>query len=406
MTRKKQTLIFTFQKKYDIIYINLPVGYHGRRNENGGDFLSIGFKVKQLGKMLLQNAVLPLMYRFFAKKPVKKGLVIFADAHHNECPFSMKIMRLRVGRIEGLDVRDFYIDMQDCSDIALVKYIVRFMSAYARAEYVFICDNFLPVSSCKKREGTKVIQLWHSGGLLKKAGYDSQDCIPKGYKGEVYKNYDLWTVSAPCVVPVMASSTHQKKENVKALGISRTDAYFNERYNALCREKFFERYPEAYGKTIVLWAPTFRGNAAEPYVVGEEEVTRVCKEMGYYLIKKLHPHMENAEDIGIPAERLFAVADLMITDYSSIVFDYLAYDKPFVFFAPDLEKFKAERGFYVDYESFPTTVAKDTATLRTAMLNELNFRRKKELTACYEYHMQNCDGHSTDRILKEIGLKK
>lgn len=367
--------------------------------------MGMGFKVKQAGKMLMQNIFLPAMYKVFARKPIQKGLVIFADAHHSECPFSMKIMRLKVGKIDGLDVRDFYLDMQECTTFELVCYLVKFMKAYARAEYVFICDNFLPVSGCKKRKGTYVTQLWHSGGLLKKAGYDSRDCIPQGYKGEVYKNYDLWTVSAPCVVPVMASSSHQNEGNVKALGISRSDAYFNEKYNDLCRRKFFERFPEAYGKKIVLWAPTFRGNAAEPYVVGEEEVTRACKEMDYYLIKKLHPHMDDPDDTGIPSERLFAVADLLITDYSSIVFDYLAYNKPFVFFAPDLEKFKEERGFYVDYESFPTTIAKDITQLRTAMLNELNFRRKKELTACYKYHMANCDGHSTERILREIGLK-
>lgn len=52
---------------------------------------------------------------------------------------------------------------------SLLKWLKQFMKRYAAAEYVFICDNFLPVSACTKRPETKVVQLWHSGGLLKKA---------------------------------------------------------------------------------------------------------------------------------------------------------------------------------------------------------------------------------------------
>ena len=77
-----------------------------------------------------------------------------------------------------------------------------FMKGYAAAGYVYICSYFLPVSSCKKREETKVIQLWHSGGLLKKMGYDTGDDIPKYYKGNVTRNYDLVTVSSEVCIPV------------------------------------------------------------------------------------------------------------------------------------------------------------------------------------------------------------
>ena len=66
------------------------------------------------------------------------------------------------------------------------------MKEYAAAGYVYICSYFLPVSSCKKRKETKVIQLWHSGGLLKKMGYDTKDDIPRDYKGDVTANYDLY----------------------------------------------------------------------------------------------------------------------------------------------------------------------------------------------------------------------
>lgn len=366
--------------------------------------MSLKLRFRQLAKMFLQNLLLPVIYFMFSRGKVEKGLVIFADAHHNSCPFSMRVMRKKVAALKGVRVKEFYLDFGKCSKSALVRFILDFMMAFGRAEYVFICDTFLPVSSCRKRKETFVTQLWHSCGLLKKAGYDSEDCVPKFYKGEVFGGYDLWTVSAPCVEPIMASSCRQKPENVRALGVSRTDIYYSEKYRERCRERFFKAHPEAVGRQIVLWAPTFRGNAAEPYTVGEETIEQVCKAQGRYLIKKLHPHLQ--PDDGFPTESLFAVADILVTDYSSVLFDWLIFRKPFVFFAPDLKQFDAERGFYVDYFSFPTTVAQNADELSEAIDNELAFRTAEQLEDCIAYHISACDGHATDRIINEVFGRK
>ena len=362
--------------------------------------MSFKLKLRQIAKMLLQNVLLPFIYFIFSRGRVQRGLVIFADAHHDSCPFSMRVMRKKVAALDGVHVKEFYLDFGKCGKGELVRFIIDFMMAFGRAEYVFICDTFLPVSSCKKRPETFVTQLWHSCGLLKKAGYDSEDCVPKFYKGEVFGGYDLWTVSAPCVEPVIASSCHQSPEKVKALGVSRTDIYYSKKYNDMCREKFFKAHPDAVGKTVVLWAPTFRGNAAEPYVVGEETIEQVCKEKGWYLVKKLHPHLQPSD--GFPTESIFAAADILVTDYSSVLFDWLLYRKPFVFFAPDLAKFDTERGFYVDYYSFPTTVAQTADELGEAIFSELALRTADELEDCVQYHLSACDGRATDRIISEI----
>lgn len=372
----------------------------------------MGFKfyVKQVMKMAVQHIYLPLIYRIYSHCRLEKGLVIFADAHHYEIPFSMKKMREEVGRIENVKICDMYLDFQDCGTKALISWLNGFMKLYAKAEYVFICDNFLPVSSCKKRSETKVIQLWHSGGLLKKAGYDTTDTVPKLYKGNVFGNYDLWTVSAPCCIDVISRSMRQPVGVVQATGISRSDIYFDEAYNQKCREEFFEAYPGAKGKKVAVWVPTFRGNAAEPRLEGEAEIDRVFDKLDdWILIKKLHPHFENKNkdrvSCKIASERLLPVADLLITDYSSIVFDYLSYKKPFVFFAPDYKEYMKNHGFYVDYFSFPTTVAKTEGELSEAIEHESAHRGKEELEECYKYHMAFCDGQATERILKIIGLK-
>lgn len=378
--------------------------------------VGLSFYLKQIFKMAVQHIYLPIIYFFCCFKKVRKGLVVFADAHHDSIPFSMEYMKKTLeeyklqGSIKDIEICERYLNFSKVGFLGLFKWLSKFMKLYATAEYVFICDNFLPVSSCKKRKGTKVIQLWHSGGLLKKAGYDTEDSVPKMYKGNVFKNYDLLTVSAPCCVEIIEKSLRQPKGVVKPTGISRSDIYFDNKYNEECINEFYKVYPEARGKKIALWLPTFRGNASDPKLVGEEEIDKAFLQLdGFFLVKKLHPHFENANpervSCKIPSERLLPVADLLITDYSSVVFDYLAYKKPFVLFAPDLDEYEKNHGFYVDYNSYPTTVAKNEKELKDAVEQEASNRSSKDLEECYRYHMQMCDGNATKRILKVIGLQ-
>ena len=366
------------------------------------------FYIKQVLKMAMQQIYLPLLYKRYAGKPVEKGLVIFADAHHEDLPFSMRKMYETLQGDPEYKNETWVTDFGKMGYGSLLKWLKQFMKRYAAAEYVFICDNFLPVSACEKRPETKVVQLWHSGGLLKKSGYDTTEDIPKMYKGDsVYKNYDLLTVSAPCCVPVFTKTMRLASGVVQATGISRSDYYYDEAWNQANREEFYRKYPEAKGKKVILWAPTFRGNAAMPTLCGMEEIQRVMKETEdhYYWVIKLHPHLEEKgmkSNCDLPSEKIFAVADLLITDYSSILFDYMAYKKPFLFFAPDFASFDHARGFYVPYDSFPCKVVTDGAELPAAIEYELSERDPAEIEKCFAYHMSMCDGKATERILKTI----
>ena len=185
--------------------------------------MKIVFYIKQVLKMAMQQIYLPMLYKRYAGKPVEKGLVIFADAHHEELPFSMRKMYETLQGDPEYKNETWVTDFGKMGYGSLLKWLKQFMKRYAAAEYVFICDNFLPVSACTKRPETKVVQLWHSGGLLKKSGYDTTEDIPKMYKGgSVYKNYDLLTVSALCCVPVFTKTMRLAPGVVQATGISQS----------------------------------------------------------------------------------------------------------------------------------------------------------------------------------------
>jgi len=371
-----------------------------------GIMRKIIFFLKQVLKMLLQNTILPCVYAFWKvyfgnKEP---ELIVFADAHHDCIPFSMQ--RIRDELIDrGYAVTDFFYDFSSISQFRSAWLSIRFMRLYANAKCVFICDNFLPVSSCRKGKGTKVVQLWHACGLIKKMGYDATDDIPAYYVGNVYRNYDLVTVSSPNCVDTIAGAMGLEKGVVRALGVSRTDCYFDDAWIESCKEEFFEKYPEARTKKIILWAPTFRGNAADPYCVGMEEISQLEDE--YFVIRKVHPHLDKKypfSNCSIPAERLLPVIDLLITDFSTVLTEFLFFNKPCVLFAPDLEEYLVKRGLYVEYDSLSPYIAKDAFRLKQVVKTALNDKKLAWIGNCRDFHVSACDGMSTERILKTVGL--
>lgn len=368
------------------------------------------FIIKQFLKMVLQHMVLPVLYCFW--RIIYRGkspeLIIFADAHHEELPYSMKNVHEELIK-RGYQVVDEIHDYGKVSQLKSFGLAARFMKLYAQARVVFICDNFFPAVSCKKSPQTKVVQLWHSCGLLKKMGYDTYEDIPKYYIGNVYKNYDLVTVSAPACVEHLTRAMRQKDGVVQALGVSRTDTYYDQQWLEQCRKKFYETYPQAAGKKVVLWAPTFRGNAADPYQVGTDAILQLEKELGdeYFVIRKVHPHIEakyHLSNCNITSEQLLPVTDLMITDYSSILFDYLFFEKPYVLFAPDMEEYLDKRGFYVEYDSLSPYVVTAEIQLKQTVLKALEADNKEWLNRQKDFHISSCDGHTTKRILEYLNL--
>lgn len=370
------------------------------------------FRVKQYIKMLLQNVLLPLLYVCFCRRPVREGSVIFADAHHDGMPFSLRRMYEAVKeREERGDCRiELFIgDFGRMSFGGMVKFLVRFMRQYATAEYVFICDYFLPVAACRKRKETKVVQLWHSCGLMKRIAYDTGEDIPENYRGNMFGNYSYLTLSADVCVPVHARALRLPSERIYATGVSRTDYYFDQEWNERCRRAFYEKYPQARGKRIALWAPTFRGNAAAPALEGLEEIRETARQLEeeWYFIIKAHPHVDahgRVSNCSIPTEELLCVAEVMITDYSSVMFDYLLYEKPLVLFAPDLGQYERGRGFYLDYRKIPCPMAQTGEELKKEVLESREWMEvhREAMAEFREKYVGACDGHSTERILKLI----
>lgn len=367
------------------------------------------FWVKQIIKMIFQQVILPVIYNIYAVKPVIPNTVILADAHHDEIPFSMLAIKDELMQHPELQITELYWNNSSCSVLGIFRNMACFMKKYATAETVIICDNFLPAASCRKRKGTSVIQLWHACGAFKKFGYDTSADIPSYYKGNVLANCDLVTVSSQICVKPFSSAMRLPKKAVRPVGVSRTDLYFNDTFNQACRNQFFSQYPNAQGKKIVLWVPTFRGNPGIASVKGLDDILHARDQLKdtHYFIIKLHPHTQahiEGTNCNISSEELLPVADVVITDYSSILFDAMIYKHPLILFVPDLDEYLDNRGFYLDYNTLPGLRAQNLEQLLQILTDEdlLHSSVNKVYTDFYDKYMASCDGHSTKRIINYI----
>lgn len=358
--------------------------------------------VRQYIKTALQKTLLPLSYNWAKQKRINERLVILADSNTDSTPESMELVKDELKR-RGYEVLEMYCDFSKASMIQSLKYMIAFMKSYANARAVFICNYFVPVTACRKRKETEVVQLWHSCGGLKKFGYDSEEDISSHFKGSVTRNFDLITVSSPECVRAFNSAFRLKSGIVKPLGVSRTDVLFDESYNQRCRKEFFDKYPDCRGKKIVLYAPTFRGNAGEAYCVGEEYAAGLEDKLGneWKVIIKMHPRLKSSlTNCEIPTNRILPAADVLITDYSSLIFEYALYKKPCVLFVPDFESYNRERSFYLDFENeMPGEIVTDGERLAEAVRESLGGFDAGAMDSFAEKYMSSCDGGATKRII-------
>lgn len=303
------------------------------------------------------------------------------------------------------------------------KLCLQAIPVLADAAVVFISDSSYFFSSLPLRPQTKVIQTWHACGAFKKFGYSITD---KKFGADrkdlerfpLHRNFSLVTVSSPEVVWAYAEAFHMEKEQEKILpvGISRTDIFYRREFLDSAREKLYEKIPEAGGKKVILYAPTFRGRVADavsPEVL-DFSAMREALASEYIVLCKHHPFVkhrpavpEDCQNFAWDATELFsieellAVSDVCISDYSSLVFEYSLFERPMIFLAHDLDEYFDWRGFYYPYcEMAPGPIVSNTAEVIDC-IKELPEKFEKERVADFRRKfMSACDGHATERILE------
>ena len=289
---------------------------------------------------------------------------------------------------------------------------------------VIVIDDFQPVIYRIGLEpDLRIVQLWHASGAFKTVGYSrvGKPGGPDPYS-TIHKNYTHAIVSSEYDVPFYAEAFGIPEARVFPTGIPRMDRFFNEDARRVGLEAARTAFPESRGRMTILFAPTFRGDGprtASYDIAGLDyrALHELAIEKDAVVIIRMHPFVK--EPLGIPEayrdrlldgsaaridvnDLLFAV-DLLITDYSSIVFEYSTLGRPMLFFAYDLDDYVASRDFYVPFESFvPGRIVRTLPDLLEAIRHD-DYEVEK-VAAFATRHFAHLDGGSTDRVIDELIL--
>lgn len=385
--------------------------------------------VKRLVKRAIKDFTLgflyPLVYRKHAAKPVEPGKAVFFETKELEMPGSFDLLweRLKIDPTKKVE----YITLAQ-NHVSLLQYYrngVRCLESLATAEVVFLDDASDLVSCLPLRPETKAVQLWHACGAFKKWGISTAELKFGGTLDDIrrhpfYKNLSLVTISSPEVAWAYIEAMDLKGEEdvVQALGVSRTDIFFDPEFLAQSHKRIDEAFPRARGKKILLYAPTFRGHVSTAAGPDELDIPAMKQALGdeWYLLIKHHPFVkhpapipEDCEDFAslvqgeVTIDELLCTADACISDYSSIVFEYSLFERPMVFFAYDLDDYNDWRGFYYGYDDFTPGPVLTTSEDVVDYLANLDERfDPSEVRAFRERFMSACDGHATDRIMQRV----
>lgn len=374
-------------------------------------------------KHVLLDKDIKRVYKNAAKAPVDENKVVFVEVRLPYITNSFEVIFDELANNYDYNIHTHFLRNNQCPRAEYRKRCLNAVEDIATAKYVFVNEASNALSAMPLRPETKIIQLWHGCGAFKKFGMSTADLLfGESRKQQLahpfYKNYSLVTVSSPEVIWAYneAMNIDENSDIVQATGSSRTDIFYDDAFIQSCYDHLYEVMPQAKGKKVILYAPTFRGRVAHAKTPDMLNIKMFYDYLGddYVLLFKHHPLVKHptpippeyshfavnmGETMGI--EELLCVADVCISDYSSLVFEYSLFEKPLIFFAYDLDEYFDWRGFYYDYfELAPGPVVKTNFEIIDYIQNiDTRFDKKAIQDFRYKF-MRSCDGHATQRILE------
>lgn len=289
----------------------------------------------------------------------------------------------------------------------------------ATSQFVLLDNVFLPMAYLWFPKKVKIIQLWHGTGTIKRFGQTVNTGKLKELEKRANSRMTHLVVNSEATKSEYAEAFGISEEKVSIEGLPRTDLFFQKDRIEERKQKFYRQYPELKGKKLVLYAPTFRDQEKDnPKLALDTEKLRGEGLENYVFLLRLHPfvmeeYMKKGVMKSLPdhmismssysdLNTLLLVSDYLITDYSSIIFEYCLMEKPMIFYAYDLVHFSDHgRGFNRPYEEYAPGPIVDNTEALTVLLKNNHFDIEKIKTfkrTNYKY----LDGKSAERIVLHI----
>ena len=375
--------------------------------------------MKNIKKFFSRN-----IFPFFIKiLPIQKNLIVFSSFGGRNYSGNPRVISERIHE-KNLNYRIIWLIKKEAVITDLPDYVKRidtdsFLATFYLYTAKYWIDDSRKTIKYVKRKKQLYFQTWH-GTPLKKIEFDAKDKLPKRYLAYAKKDSESITY-------LLSGNRYSSEKYVSAFNIdpSKILEVGTPRNDKLASSK--EKVPNLKKIRInILFAPTFRNNIKDNGItqlewIGVDNLRKFFKEQRQELnfMTKFHPnvHRKLATDSksieymkkhqitlindGIPLEILFEEIDVLITDYSSIFFDFALTKKPIILFNYDEKEYSLERGFYIQLSELPILSVQNSYDL----VDIFKKQREKLLESSQELldYIGNYEtGASTEKVIELI----
>ena len=303
--------------------------------------------------------------------------------------------------------------------LGYIGQVIRQQGEIMNADVVVLDTYCIPASMLPHRKETKIVQIWHALGAVKKFGWQTVG-KPDGTSEKtarlmhMHEGYDYVTCASDVTAEYFAEAFRIAGNRVVKLGLPRIDYIRKVTHGeeaARAKDLILKRYPKLAeeGKRIVLYAPTFR-RGGMPDIKGLADALDPER---YNLLVKLHPLYSSGgrvfrDNIIYDAEfstyELLAAADLVVSDYSSLVIEETLSEKPLYLYVYDMDEYDKRTGLNMDFseEAIGKYAFKDAEDLANALEDQYDYdalkafgRKYIDVNGAWDGHGENAPGQNT-----------
>lgn len=363
-------------------------------------------------------------YRKKYKHKSDKPVVLFMSEQSTSISTNLKAVKDRM-IARGMD-KDYVILESYRSSVTTPRMGLQSwmdtLKKMAMSDFIFLDDHAPLLDWLVIDKDTVITQLWHAGAGFKASGYSRWGHIGCPAPYSCHRQYKYGISGSKNIAHFFSEVWGINDSQVLPTGMPRIDEFLDEDYRSKKTKELYKKYPMCKDKKVILFAPTYRGknkaSAHYPYeLIDFRRLYELCGE-DYVVLFKMHPWVSE----GVPIEEqykdrfadvgnypnindLFYFTELLITDYSSNIFEYSLMRKPMLFFAFDEIQYSFSRGFHRDYEeSAPGKICHTFEEVLQAIKDE-DFEYPK-VEQYVKKHFDYIDSGASDRVIDWILLGK
>lgn len=362
---------------------------------------------------------------YYKRKPLEKNKIFFFCYHGQGYKCNCKYIAERLLAADTQYKLVWAVSPENDSDVpAGIKKVYIDTKEYYEELYTskFYIANDGRDGRIIKKEGQYCINTWHGYGPFKKvntaiSSWSKED--KKRYEEQI-NYFDLFLTASSFYTSVYRDSFLYHGEVMES-GAPRNDLLFSN--SEVVRDKIYRHFNIPNTKKILLYAPTFRLDKANTFRLYDLKMKEVLIALEdrfggeYVLMYRFHHQLfelakeRQYEENGYNAtfyediQELLVAADVVITDYSSLMWDFSLQRRPVFLYQNDINEYEDERGFYAPVEEWPYPKAHTQQELIQAIAEFDQDKYRQELDEFLKKYGSCDDGHAAQRVVNRINEK-